>query len=132
MGIGCSDMPWSFEVGGSRDITNPGGVKLPMPFSRQGGDESGGVATRDCRELTARRKSARDVSSRAGCIRVCMTGGFSSARNRLFIILDSCLFCSGCLIRATASWKMEGLRVVSSGGTMLQYRTWSLSKLHDT
>jgi hypothetical protein len=102
----------SFEAGGNRDIIDPGGVKLPVPIFRRGGDESGGVATRDCRELTARRKSARDVSSRAGCIGGCMTGGFSSARNRSLILLDSRLFCSGCLIRAAASWKMEGLRVV--------------------
>jgi len=122
----------SLEAGGNRDIIDPGGVKLPMPFLRRGGDESGDVATRDCRELTARRKSARDVSSRAGCIGWCMTGEVSSARYRSLLLLESRLFCSGCLIRATASSKMEGLRVVCSGGTMLQYRTWSLSKLHET
>jgi len=102
----------AFEAGGNRDIIDPGGVKLPVLIFWQGGDESGGVATRDCRKLTARRNSARDVSSRAGCIGGCMTGGFSSARNRSLILLDSRLFCSGCLIRAAASWKMEGLRVV--------------------
>ena len=102
----------SFEAEGNRDIIDPGGVKLPVPFLRRGGDESGGVATRDCRVLTARRKSARDVSSRAGCIGGCKTGEFSSARNRSLLLLDSSLFCSGCLIRAAASWNMDGLRVV--------------------
>jgi hypothetical protein len=102
----------SFEAGGNRDIIDPDGVKLPVPFLRRGGDESGSVASRDCRELKARRKSAREVSSRAGCIGGCTTGGLSSARNRSLIPFDSRLFCSGCLIRAAASWKMEGLRVV--------------------
>ena len=101
-----------FEVGGNTDIINPGDVKLPVPFLRQGGDESTGDVTRDCMEMTARRKSARDVSSRAGCIGGYKTGGFSSTRNRSLIFLDSRLFCSGCLIRAAASWNMEGLRAV--------------------
>jgi len=111
MGLGYIEIRRPFVAGGNRDI-DPGGVQLPVPFFPRGGDESGDVATRDCRELTARRKSARDVSSRAGCIGGCMTGGLSSARNRSLILLDSRLFCSGCLIRAAASWKMEGLWAV--------------------
>lgn len=67
-GAGRSDMRRSFELGGNRDAIDPEGVKLPVPILRRGVDESGGVATRDWSELTARRKSARDVSSRAGCI----------------------------------------------------------------
>lgn len=83
-------------------------------------------------ELTARKKSARDVSSRAGCIGGCMKGGFSSARNKSPILLDLSRFFSGCLIRAAASWKMDGLRVLRSGGTRLQYRTCSFGKLNNT
>ena len=110
-GVGCSDMRRSFEAGWNGDIIDPGSVKLPVPFLRRRGDESGGVVTRDCRELTARRKSARDISSRAGCIGRCVRRGFSSARNGSLIVLDLRLFCSGWLIRAAASWKVEGLRV---------------------
>jgi hypothetical protein len=44
---------------------------LAVPALRRVGAVSGGVASRDWSELTARRKSASDVSSRAGC----MVGG---------------------------------------------------------
>lgn len=42
-----SDMRLSFNAGGNRDVIDPDGVKLPVPIFRRGGDESGGVATRD-------------------------------------------------------------------------------------
>jgi hypothetical protein len=46
-GVGCRDMRRSFEEGGNRVVVDPDGVKLPIPSLRRGGNESGGVATRD-------------------------------------------------------------------------------------
>jgi hypothetical protein len=102
-GAGRNDMRRSAEGGVNRDASDPGGVRLAVPALRRGGAVSGGVASRDCSELTARRKSASDVSSRAGCMLECVTDGYSGAVNRSPILLALCRFFRGCLIRAAAS-----------------------------
>jgi hypothetical protein len=85
---------------------------LAMPALRRVGAVSGGVANRDCSELTARRKSASDVSSRARCMAADGTEGVSGAVKRSLMLLDLCRFFSGCLILAAANWNMDCLRVV--------------------
>jgi hypothetical protein len=66
-------MRLSVEGGVNRDTSDPGGVRLAVPALRRGGAVLGGLATCDCSALTARRKSASDVSSRAGCMFECVT-----------------------------------------------------------
>lgn len=102
-GTGRNDMRRSVERGVKRDTSDPGGVRPAVPALRRGGAVSGGFATRDCSELTARRKSASEVSSRAGCIFECETYGHSGALKRSPMLLALCRFFSGCLIRAAAS-----------------------------